>query len=72
MDQLQPRVIIPHHGTGNQDVIEYAIEKWPDAYVGAETVTIGRSDLSDHTKFLILQDSILASAYQKLFDLPEW
>jgi L-ascorbate metabolism protein UlaG (beta-lactamase superfamily) len=72
MDQLQPKLIIPHHGIGNQEVIEYAIEKWSDAYVGAETATIGRSDLSDQTKFLILQDTIMASAYQKLYDLPEW
>ena len=74
MEQVKPKLIIPTHGNGNAEVIKYAIELWKNGYVGIGEITIGRSDLpaGGGTKFLVLGDSLLASAYQKTFNLPEW
>jgi hypothetical protein len=72
MEQVKPKLVIPTHGNVNMKIIKYAIELWKTATVSSGPVTIGRSDLAsgDGTQLLVLGD--LASAYKKIFSLPEW
>jgi hypothetical protein len=75
VEQFQPRLIIPTHAAMSS--LERATEIW-DTYYGAPWmyvseitgVSIGRSDLSDETKFLMLGGWALAG--KDAYDLPEW
>jgi L-ascorbate metabolism protein UlaG (beta-lactamase superfamily) len=72
MAQLQPRLIIPHHGNESKDVVEMAIDEFGEVYVTTNPVTVSRSTLPDQTTMLIIQDEIMATAFKNLFDLSDW
>ena len=74
LEQVQPRLVIPTHA--DMESLTRGVETW-DAYYGAPgiyasditSVGIGRSDLSNETKFLMLGE--WAATYE-IDDLPEW
>lgn len=51
MDQVKPKLIIPTHL--DAQTAEYAVKKWRGFY-GEKTLEIGKSDLDDTTKFIML------------------
>lgn len=70
MAQVKPKLVIPTHGGSGVDVVEYAMELGWEVFAGASEVTIGRADLSDTTRYLVLGES--GPMLKKIFDLPEW
>jgi L-ascorbate metabolism protein UlaG (beta-lactamase superfamily) len=70
MAQVQPKLIVPTHGNGDMEAIEYAMELWEVVASDAVSVTVSRSDLADGTKMLVLGE--IAPAFKKIYDLPEW
>jgi L-ascorbate metabolism protein UlaG (beta-lactamase superfamily) len=72
MAQLQPRLIIPHHGNESIDVVEMAVDEFSEVYVTAEPLAINRSNLPDQTAMLVMEEEYMVKAYKNLFDLPDW
>jgi L-ascorbate metabolism protein UlaG (beta-lactamase superfamily) len=70
MTQVKPKLIIPTHGNGNMEVIEYATGLWQVFSVDTSGITIGRSDLSDETELLVMGQ--MAPHLKKIYSLPEW
>ena len=70
MAQVKPKLIIPTHGGGNMEAIEYAMELWQASVVSEGGATIGRLDLSGEPQLLLTGQ--MASSFQKIYDLPEW
>ena len=73
MEQVQPKLIIPTHS--DSDTYKHAMEMWESFYVedaegGTEKVMIGRSGLSDGTRFLVL--GYRGVLYRETYDLTEW
>ena len=75
VEQFRPKLIIPTHAAMSS--LERATETWetyygdPWMYVSDITgVPIGRSDLSDETKFLMLGS--WAVACREVYSLPQW
>jgi hypothetical protein len=54
MDQVKPKLIIPTHL--NSQTAKYAVKKWQGFY-GGKTIQIGKSDLNETTKFIMLADN---------------
>ncbi len=74
MEQLKPKLVIPTHGSESMDVIKRGVGLWKDASTGGGWVTIGRSDLPAEggTKFLVLGDTFVVAACQKVYKMPMW
>lgn len=70
MAQVKPKLIIPTHGGGNMEAIEYAMELWQASVVSEGGATIGRPDLSGEPQLLLTGQ--MAPSFQKIYDLPEW
>jgi hypothetical protein len=70
MKQLQPKMIIPTHGSGSMDAVELADENWDVSVVLSDTVRISTDDLPDETLFLIIGDN--ATPMKSIYDFAEW
>jgi L-ascorbate metabolism protein UlaG (beta-lactamase superfamily) len=68
MEQVKPRLIIPTHSSGY--TIKHAATMWEVFCTDQRQVLIGRPDLTDKTRLLVMGD--LAPAYKTLYDLPAW
>jgi hypothetical protein len=67
--QVKPKLIIPTEHC-DIDSIGYAAQQWQGFYSTNNPVTIGRSDLTDETRLLVLGP--LAVSYQKIYSLQLW
>jgi L-ascorbate metabolism protein UlaG (beta-lactamase superfamily) len=71
MEQVKPKFLVPTHSS--MEALKYALGLWKEGYADTGPIAIGRSDLpAGGTKLLILDDKIMASAYQKALGLPAW
>lgn len=70
MAQVKPRLIIPTHGNADAEAIQYAMELWEVFATDAVGISVGRSDLSEGTKLLVMGET--APAIKKIYDLPAW
>lgn len=69
LSELKPKLVIP---TTHSDMesVGYATQLWQGYYSSENPVTISAADLNENTQVLVL--GVLASSYQKLFNLPTW
>ena len=70
MDQLRPRIIIPHHGAFNGGAIRQAMDRWNVVCAPGNCVRLSPELLPDETTVLLMGD--LTGYVQKLFNLESW
>jgi hypothetical protein len=67
MDQVKPKLILVTHLS--EDAVRYAAQKWKGLYSAQKSVQIGRADLSDETRFLLMGDT--SAGLGKKLELPQ-
>ena len=70
MDQLNPRIIIPHHGAFNEGAVRQAMNRWNVVCAPGNCLRLSADMLPDRTTVLLMGE--MTGYIRKTFNLKTW
>lgn len=70
MDQVRPKLIIPHHGASSEEAIRLAMSRWRVVCAKSNRLTLSRKILPERTTVILMGE--MANYMQKTLDLDMW